>query len=433
MTPASERPHVVIVGAGFGGLTAARAFRRADVDVTIIDENNHHTFQPLLYQVATATLNPSDITAPIRHVLRSQKNATVLLAEVVGIDVANQNLTVDEGEGRAGVIHYDYLILAAGARHSYFGHDEWESIAPGLKGINDALEIRRRFLLALERAELTDDPEERKEYLTIVVIGGGPTGVELAGLIPDVLRGIRRDFRRIDPTRTRVVLIEGGPRLLAAFPQEISDRALADLHSLGVEVRLNSVVARVEPGVACLGSGECIETRTIFWAAGNAASPLGKMLGVPLDRAGRVIVEPDLSVPGHPEVFVIGDMATLKDSRGVQVPWVAPAANQEGKRAADNVTRRIRDEKSVPFRYRNKGNLATIGRYKAVADFGSFRVTGWIAWWFWLFVHIMYLVGFRNRLSVLLQWAYSYFTYQRGVRLITHADTERRARMTQAT
>ena len=243
MTPVSERPRVVIVGGGFGGLTAARAFRRSDVDVTIIDENNHHTFQPLLYQVATATLNPSDITAPIRHVLRYQRNATVLLAEVVGIDVANRNLTVDEGEGRFGVVHYDYLVLAAGARHSYFGHDEWESVAPGLKGINDALEIRRRFLLALEWAELTDDPEERKKFLTIVVIGGGPTGVELAGLIPDVLRGIRRDFRRIDPTRARVVLIEGGPRLLTAFPQEISDHALADLRSLGVEVRLNSVVA----------------------------------------------------------------------------------------------------------------------------------------------------------------------------------------------
>jgi NADH dehydrogenase len=428
MTPHSEQPRVVIVGGGFGGLTAARALRRAEVDVTVIDENNHHTFQPLLYQVATATLNPSDITAPIRHVLRYQKNATVLLAEVTGIDVANRNLTVDEGEGRSRHVHYDYLIIAAGARHSYFGHDQWESVAPGLKTIDDALEIRRRFLLALERAEFADDPEERKQHLTIVVVGGGPTGVELAGLIPDVLRGIRRDFRRIDPTRARVVLVEGGPRLLAAFPQEISDRALADLRALGVEVRLNSVVSRVEPGVACLGSGECIGTRTILWAAGNAASPLGKMLGAPLDRAGRVMVEPDLSIPGHPEVFVIGDMATLKDTRGVQVPWVAPAANQQGKRAADNITRRLRDEETVPFRYRNKGNLATIGRYKAVADFGSFRVVGWIAWWFWLFVHIMYLVGFRNRLSVLLQWAYSYFTYQRGVRLITHSDTERRAR-----
>jgi NADH dehydrogenase len=428
MTPVPERPHVVIIGGGFGGLTAARALRRSDVDVTIIDRNNHHTFQPLLYQVATATLNPSDITAPIRHVLRHQQNATVLLAEVTAIDVANRNLTVDEGEGRSQVVKYDYLILAAGARHSYFGHAEWESVAPGLKTIDDALDIRRRFLLALERAELVDDPKEREEYLTFVIVGGGPTGVELAGLIPDVLRGIRRDFRRSDPSRAHVILVEGGPRLLAAFPQEISDHALADLRELGVDVRLDSVVSRVEPGVAGLGSGDCIGTRTILWAAGNDASPLGKMLGVPVDRAGRVMVELDLSIPGHPEVFVIGDMATLKDSRGVQVPWVAPAANQQGKRAAENIKRLLHDEPTAAFRYRNKGNLATIGRYKAVADFGSFRVVGWIAWWFWLFVHIMYLVGFRNRLSVLLQWAYSYFTYQRGVRLITHSDVERRTR-----
>jgi NADH dehydrogenase len=422
---------VVIVGGGFGGLTAARALRRSDVDVMLIDRNNHHTFQPLLYQVATATLNPSDITAPIRHVLRSQRNATVVLAEVESIDVANRHLTVDEGEGRIRTVDYDYLILAAGARHSYFGHDQWEWNAPGLKTIDDALEIRRRFLLALERAELVDDEKEREQYLTIVVVGGGPTGVELAGLIPDVLRGIRRDFRRSDPSRARIVLIEGGPRLLAAFPEEISERALSDLRELGVDVRLNSVVTRVEPTVACIGDN-CIPTRTILWAAGNAASVLGTSLGAPLDRAGRVMVQPDLSVPGHPEIFVIGDMATLKDTRGVLVPWVAPAANQEGKRAADNIRRLVRGENTLPFRYFDKGNLATIGRYKAVADFGSFRVVGWLAWWFWLFVHIMYLVGFRNRISVLLQWAYSYFTYQRGVRLITHADTERRARATRA-
>jgi NADH dehydrogenase len=420
---APERPRVVIIGGGFGGLMAARALNHTPVDVTVIDRNNHHTFQPLLYQVATATLNPSDITAPIRHILRYQRNATVLLANVTGIDVGNRTLTVDEGDGRIRTLGYDYLIAAPGARHSYFGHDQWEKDAPGLKTIDDALEIRRRFLLALERAELVDDPAERDAYLTIVVVGGGPTGVELAGLIPDVLRGIRRDFRRVDPTRARVVLIEGGPRLLAAFPQEISDRARADLEELGVEVRLNSVVTRVERGVACIGD-DCIHTRTIFWAAGNAASPLGKMLGVPLDRAGRVIVQPDLSIPGHPEVFVVGDLAALTDVRGVRVPWVAPAAMQEGKRAANNVKLLLRGEQTVPFRYRNKGDLATIGRYKAVADFGSFRVVGWIAWWFWLFVHIMYLVGFRNRISVLLQWAYSYFTYQRGVRLITHADVE---------
>jgi NADH dehydrogenase len=407
-------------------LTAARAFRHSAVDVTLIDRINHHTFQPLLYQVATATLNPSDITAPIRHLLRSQRNAMVMLASVIGVDVAKRTVTIEETPNRHREIAYDYLILAAGARHSYFGHERWEHNAPGLKTIDDALEIRRRFLLAFERAELSDDPEERAEYMTIVVVGGGPTGVELAGLIPDVLRGIRREFRHIDPTRARVVLIEGGRRLLPAFPEEISDHALADLRELGVDVRLNSIVTRVEPTTACIGD-DCIATRTIFWAAGNAASPLARFVGAPLDRAGRVLVQPDLSIPEHPEVFVVGDMAALTDIRGVVVPGVAPAANQEGKRAAENIKLLLRDEKTVPFRYRNKGNLATIGRYKAVADFGSFRLVGWIAWWFWLFVHIMYLVGFRNRASVLLQWAYSYFTYQRGVRLITEEDTAREA------
>jgi len=421
MVSNTSRPHVVIIGGGFGGLTAARAFKHTAVDVTLIDRNNHHTFQPLLYQVATATLNPSDITAPIRHILRYQRNTTVLLSEVERIDVAARTVTIDEGKGRERVIPYDYLIVATGARHAYFGHDTWEATAPGLKTIDDALEIRRRFLLAFERAELSDDPEERTALMTIVVVGGGPTGVELAGLMPDVLRGVRRDFRRIDPSRTRVVLIEGGPRLLAAFPEEISNHALADLQELGVEVRLNSVVTRMDEGKVCIGD-DCISTRTIFWAAGNMASPLGKFLDAPLDRAGRVQVNPDLSVPNHPEVFVVGDLATLTDLRGVHVPWVAPGANQEGKRAAENIKLLLRDEPTVKFRYLNKGDLATIGRYKAVADFGSFRVFGWLAWWFWLFVHILYLVGFRNRLSVLIQWAYSYFTHQRGVRLITRSD-----------
>jgi NADH:ubiquinone reductase (H+-translocating) len=419
-----RRPHVVIIGGGFGGLSAARVFRRAPVDVTVIDRNNHHTFQPLLYQVATATLNPSDITAPIRHVLRRQRNALVLLADVTGIDLARKTVSIDDGtpEHRRD-IEFDYLVVAAGARHSYFGHEEWEGDAPGLKTIDDALEIRRRFLLAFERAELTENPEEREAYMTIVVVGGGPTGVELAGLIPDVARGFRRDFRRIDPGNARILLVEGGPRLLATFPEEISKRAYDDLRELGVDVRLDSIVSRVDADAAYIGT-ERIATRTVLWGAGNTASPLARFLGVPLDRAGRVMVQPDLSIPGHPEVFVVGDMAALKDVRGVAVPGVAPAANQEGTRAAHNILLRLRDEETQPFRYVNKGNLATIGRYKAVADFGSFRVTGWAAWWFWLFVHIMYLVGFRNRLSVLLQWAYSYFTYQRGVRLITRADVD---------
>jgi NADH dehydrogenase len=413
----------VIVGGGFGGLTAARAFRRSPVDVTLIDRNNHHTFQPLLYQVATATLNPSDITAPIRHVLRTERNATVLMAEVTNVDVANKHVTIDEGNGRQRHIDYDYLILSPGARHSYFSHDSWEPFAPGLKTIDDALEMRRRFLLAFERAELAEDPAERAALMTIVVVGGGPTGVELAGLMPDVLRGVRRDFRRVDPGRARIVLVEGGPRLLPAFPEAISEHVLNDLKGLGVEVRLNSIVTTVDETKACIGD-DCIETRTIFWAAGNAASPLGRALGVQLDRVGRVMVNPDLSIPNHPEVFVIGDLAALTDTQGVRVPWVAPAANQQGKRAAENIKLLLRDEPTVAFRYFNKGDLATIGRYKAVADFGLFQVTGWIAWWFWLFVHIMYLVGFRNRVSVLLQWAYSYFTYQRGVRLITRAEAE---------
>ena len=424
MAPSSSRPHVVIIGGGFGGLTAARTLRRAPVDVTLIDRNNHHTFQPLLYQVATATLNPSDITAPIRHVLRRQRNATVLLAEVERIDVRQRTLTIDEGDGRARGITYDYLVVAAGARHAYFGHDAWEADAPGLKTIDDALEIRRRFLLAFERAELTDDADERAAYMTIVVVGGGATGVELAGLIPDVLRGVRRDFRRIDPSRARIILIEGGPRLLSTFPEEISNRALADLRELGVDVRLDSVVTRIDANRACIGD-DCIATRNVFWAAGNAASPLGRFLDAPLDRAGRVQVNADLSVPGYAEVFVVGDLATLTDVRGVRVPWVAPSANQEGKRAAENIRLLIAGKETVKFRYFNKGDLATIGRYRAVADFGSFRVVGWLAWWFWLFVHIMYLVGFRNRVSVLIQWAYSYFTYQRGVRLITRGDATR--------
>ena len=421
----STRPRVVIVGGGFGGLTAARTLRHEAVDITVIDRNNHHTFQPLLYQVATATLNPSDITAPIRFLLRKQLNARVILGEVTGVDVDRRVLTVDEdiAEGRRE-IPYDFLILAAGARHSYFGHDEWEHAAPGLKGIDDALEIRRRFLLAYERAELADDPAERSAYLTVVVVGGGPTGVELAGLIPDVARGFCRDFRRADPSKTRVVLVEGGPRLLTSMPEELSARTLRDLQELGVEVRLSSIVTRVTPDAAYIGD-ERIPTHTILWAAGNAASPLTRGLGAPIDRAGRVQVEPDLSVPGHPEVFVIGDMAAVPRPGGGLVPAVAPAANQEGRLAALNIRRTLREEERRRFQYRDKGNLATIGRYRAVADFGFLRVTGWAAWWLWLTVHIMYLVGFRNRVSVLLGWAYSYFTYNRGVRLITHLELQR--------
>jgi NADH:ubiquinone reductase (H+-translocating) len=417
----TARPNVVIIGGGFGGLTAARQFSHADVDVTLIDRTNHHLFQPLLYQVATAVLAPSDITVPIRWVLRRQRNTTVLMAEAREIDVDRRVVYLDD-ERRE--LSYDYLIVAAGARHSYFGHDDWEDVAPGLKSISDAYEMRRRFLMSFELAEKTEDATIRREYQTFVIVGGGPTGVELAGMIPDTARGFCRDFRRIVPTDTKVILVEGGKRLLPAFPEELSARAKQDLESLGVEVRLNSVVTRVEPDGVFIGD-ERIPTRTVFWAAGNAASPLGRQLGAPVDRAGRVQVSPDLSVPGHPEVFVVGDLAAFVD-RGTPVPGVAPAANQMGEHAAKQILATLRGDAREPFEYFNKGDLATIGRHRAVARFGRFQVKGYIAWWVWLFVHLMYLVGFRNRLSVLLQWAYAYFTYQRGVRLIAGEMTRQR-------
>jgi NADH dehydrogenase len=413
------RPRVVIVGGGFGGLTAARVFRNARVELTVIDKTNHHLFQPLLYQVATASLAPSDITAPIRWLLRRQSNTLVLLGEVCEIDV-ERKIVRFEPEHRD--VPYDYLILAPGSRHAYFGHDEWEPMAPGLKTIDDGREIRRRFLLAFERAEKSQDPAEQAAYLTFVVVGGGPTGVELSGAFPLIAKkALRRDFRRIDTARTRVVLLEGGPRILPSFPENLAVYAHRALTELGVEVHTNSIVTKIEPGAVCVGD-ERIETKTIFWAAGNAASPLGKLLGAPLDGVGRVLVEPDLSIPGHPEIFVVGDLAAVKREDGRLVPGVAPAANQEGKLAANNVRRLIRGEETKQFRYRNKGDLATIGRSRAIADFGKVRITGRPAWLLWLVVHIMYLVGFRNRISVLLQWAYAYFTYQRGVRLITNAE-----------
>lgn len=410
----SALPHVVILGGGFGGTRAARALRTAPVRVTLIDRTNHHVFQPLLYQVATAGLAGSDIASPIRWMLRHQRNATVLMSEVSAVDAERRVVRLDEGRDE---IAYDYLIAATGARHSYFGHGEWESHAPGLKSLEDALEIRRRFLLAFELAEKTDEVEERHALQTFVLVGGGPTGVELAGVMQEIARAMRSDFRRIDTRQTRVILLEGGPRVLPSFPESLSARAHKDLIELGVEVRVNALVTRVEPDGVWVGDAR-ITTRTVFWAAGNEASRVGRSLGSRHDRAGRVEVEPDLSVPGRAEIFVIGDLAVVKQD-GKQVPGVAPAAMQMGALAARNIRHDLRGEPRVSFRYRNKGDLATIGRHKAIADFGRFHVTGRLAWWFWLFVHIMYLVGFRNRLSVLLQWAYAYFTYQRGVRLIT--------------
>ena len=412
--PATHRPHVVILGGGFGGAEAARKLRTAAVRVTLIDRTNHHVFQPLLYQVATAGLAPSDIASPIRWMLRHQRNATVLMEEVTAVDPERRVVRVANGGGE---IAYDYLIVATGARHSYFGHSEWEARAPGLKSLEDALEMRRRFLLAFEAAERTEDPDERLALQTFVLVGGGPTGVELAGVMQEVARGMRKDFRRIDTSRTRVVLLEGGARVLPSFPESLSAQAHQDLLDLGVEVRVNALVTRIEPDAVWVGEDR-IATRTVFWAAGNEASPIGRSLGSRVDRAGRLDVNPDLSLPGHPELFVIGDLAIVRQG-GRQIPAVAPAAIQMGASAARNIHRDLRGEPRVSFRYRNRGDLATIGRYKAIADFGKFHVTGRLAWWFWLLVHIMYLVGFRNRLSVLLQWAYAYFTYQRGVRLIT--------------
>jgi NADH:ubiquinone reductase (H+-translocating) len=428
MEPASSptaHPRVLIIGAGFGGLYAAREFRDTKCTVTVVDRTNHHVFQPLLYQVATATLSPAEIAAPIRWLLRHQKNTTVLLGEITSID-PRRRVALMDGKRE---LEYDYLIVAAGSRHSYFGHPQWESLAPGLKSIADALEIRRRFLLAFEEAEKATDPAVRAAYLTFVIVGGGPTGVELAGMIPTIARQtLPGDFRNIDTAQTRTILLEAGPRILPTFPEDLAAHTERDLTQLGVEVRTRSAVTDLQPGAVCLGS-ERITTNTVFWAAGNEASRLGRILGddVPVDRTGRVVVEPDLSVPGHPEIFVVGDLAVM-NSGGRPVPGVAQGGIQSGRSAARNILRTIRGETRKPFKYRNKGDLATIGRYKAIADFGhGVHVAGYPAWWLWLFVHILYLAGFRNRLSVLIEWAYAYFTYGRGARLIGEARAPRNA------
>jgi NADH:ubiquinone reductase (H+-translocating) len=413
------RPRAVIVGGGFAGVAAAKAFRGKPVDVTVIDRTNHYLFQPLLYQVAAAGLAPSDITVPIRWILRNERNANVVFGAVRAIDPTAREVLV---ESLAAPIRYDILIVATGSRHAYFGHDAWESHAPGLKSLEDALEIRRRFLTAFERAELTDDPAERASLMTFVIVGGGPTGVELAGMIVEIARkAMPHDFRRIDTRQARVILVEAGPRLLPAMPERSSARAARDLIRLGVDVRMNSAVTGIDETGVRLG-GTLMSARNVFWAAGNQSSPLGAMLGAPLDRSGRVIVRADLSAPGHPEIFVAGDLAAVTREDGSLVPGVAPAAMQEGRHAARNALRIINAETTLPFRYYNKGDLATIGRNRAIAVFGRLEVGGYPAWLLWLFVHILYLAGFRNRLSVLVEWAYAYFTFQRGVRLITAAE-----------
>jgi len=410
----NDLPHVVVVGGGFGGLYAARALAGKPVRVTLLDRRNHHLFQPLLYQVATAALNASDIAAPLRSVLRRAKNITVLMAQVDRVDLADRCLVLDRGE-----IRYDALILAVGASHSYFGHEDWEQYAPGLKSLEDALEIRRRVLLAYELAEREHDAAEREALLTFVVVGGGPTGVELAGALAEIARRtIARDFRSIDPTAARVLLLEGGPRVLAAFPEPLSRRAQESLERIGVEVRTRSVVTQVTADAVWLG-GEQIRTRTVLWAAGVAASPLNRTLGVALDRSGRVSVEPDLSIPGHPEAFAIGDMSVVRDTSGTALPGLAPVAMQQGARAADNVLRRLSGRPTRPFRYHDRGIMATIGRAAAVADIRGLRLSGLIAWLAWLLVHITFLIGFRNRLLVLFEWAWAYVSWHRGARLIT--------------
>ncbi len=408
----SARPHVVIVGGGFAGLEAAKALARVPADVTLVDRKNHHVFQPLLYQVAAAGLSPAEIASPIRRILRRQANVRVLLGDVAAIDPSARRVTLDSGE-----LAYDFLLLAAGATHSYFGHDAWESHAPGLKTIEDALEIRRRALIAFEQAEREQDAEARRQWLTFAVIGGGPTGVEMAGAFAEIARhSLARDFRRIDPRAARVVLIEAGPRVLSAYPEDLSRKAQAQLEALGVQVWTGSAVTGIDTSSVEVGADR-LAARTIVWAAGVQGSPLARSLGVPLDRAGRVRVQPDLSVPGHPSVFVIGDLASFEqDGRGV--PGVAPAAIQMGAHAGANLARALRGEPLQPFRYRDKGSLATIGRRRAVALIGSLRLSGLVAWLAWLLIHIFFLIGFRNRLVVLFNWAWAYVTYDRGARLI---------------
>lgn len=419
----ADRPKVVIVGGGFGGLSAARALKRAPVDVTLIDRHNHHVFQPLLYQVATAGLSPGDIASPIRWILRRHRNLTVWLGDVTGIDSAERQVRLSDG----GVVPFDYLILAAGAAHSYFGHDEWARHAPGLKTLDDALDIRTRVLLAFERAEREPDPAVQRRLLTFAVVGGGPTGVELAGALAEISRhALANDFRAIAPESARILLIEGGPRVLPAYPAPLSAFARRALERLGVSVWTDSLVTGVEDGALRVG-GERVEAETMLWAAGVAASPLGAMLGAPIDKVGRVKVERDLSAPGLQGVFVVGDLAVFVDEEGRELPGVAQVAMQQAAHAARNVVRDVAGEPRLPFSYRNYGNLATIGRNSAVADLGWLRFSGYLAWLFWLFVHLVQLIGFRSRLTVMTQWAYSYLTYQRAVRLITGEGPEGRS------
>jgi NADH dehydrogenase len=412
---AEKRPKVVIIGGGFGGLWAAGALKNKAADVTLIDRKNHHVFQPLLYQVATAVLSPGEIAQPIRRILHNAKNIEVILGEVVGFDTGRNAVKLGDGSE----VPYDYLIVAAGARHSYFGHDNWETAAPGLKTVEDALEMRRRILLTFELAEREAYLNQEQRPLTFVVVGGGPTGVELAGAIGDIARmALKNDFKAIDTTKAHVILFEGTDRVLGTYPKSLSESAKRQLESIGVEVRLNSFVTEIESGRVKVGD-EWINCDVVLWATGVAASPLGKQLGAETDKAGRVFVNPDLSVPDVPNVFVIGDMAALKMENGEPVPGLAPAAQQEGTLVAKNILREMAGKPRKNFSYIDKGTMATIGRTKAIADIRGWKFSGLIAWFMWLFLHIVLLIGFRNRLYVLLDWAWAYLTRERSARLIT--------------
>jgi NADH:ubiquinone reductase (H+-translocating) len=400
---------VVIVGCGFGGLWAAQGLRKAPVDVTVVDRTNHHLFTPLLYQVATAGLSAPDISAPIRHILAAQKNATILMAEVARVDLANRTVVLEDGSG----VPYDQLVLAPGSVNHYFGHDDWAPHAPGLKTLADAFDIRARILNAYEQAERASDPRERAAWLTFIVIGGGATGVELAGTLAEIARHtLAGEFRRIDPSKARVVLVEASERVLPPYTADLSEKARRQLERLGVTVWLGRRVSAVDAGGVTMG-GERLEAKTVIWAAGVTSSPLARTLGVPLDRAGRIVVQPDLSVPGHPEVFVVGDLAAIEG-----VPGIAPAAKQMGRHAALNIRRTLEGKPRSAFRYRDFGQLATIGRNAAVAMFGGLRLSGYPAWLLWLLAHIYFLINFRNRLVVMTEWAWSYWTYQRYARII---------------
>jgi len=413
-------PRVVIVGAGFGGLWAAKTLANAPAEVTVIDRENYHLFQPLLYQVATAGLSPADIAAPIRGIVGAYRNISVMLGEIVGVDVAARVVSIMGGRQ----VPYDYLVLSTGARHAYFGHDDWEVLAPGLKRIEDATEIRRRILLAFEHAENETNPDERRRLMNLVIVGGGPTGVELAGAIAELARrALAKDFRNIDPRAARIILIEAGPRLLPSFPKDLSDDATQRLEKLGVEVRLGAPVTAIDSSGVTIGAVH-IEARTAIWAAGVAASPAGRWIGAECDRVGRIKVDPNLAVPGHPEIFAIGDTALALDAAGRPLPGIAPVAKQQGRYVGRLIKAQLRGAKRVePFHYRSYGNLATIGRKAAIIDFGWIHLRGLIAWVIWSVVHIYFLIGFRNRAMVALDWLWAYFTFQRGARLVTGSRT----------